>query len=290
MSKDLVIGIIGGTGLTRMDNLAVTEELTVSTPFGPPSDAILKAKIWGREVFFLPRHGRGHRIPPHRINYRANVFALKSLGVEIILSVSAVGSMRESIVPGQLVFPDQFLDRTKQRPGTFFDEGLVAHVPFADPLCPHLRAKLTKAAERLSIPHHTGGTYVCIEGPQFSTRAESLFYRSLGVEVIGMTNATEARLAREAECCYATIPPRPRSRSRPLCASSPRTWKRRSRSSARWSRTSVPTIAPAAAPWPTPSPQNATPSTPRSPGGLLRWWASICEQTLPSPCRGYSSR
>jgi len=205
VSKDLVIGIIGGTGLTRMDNLAVTEELTVSTPFGPPSDAILKAKIWGREVFFLPRHGRGHRIPPHRINYRANVFALKSLGVEIILSVSAVGSMRESIVPGQLVFPDQFLDRTKQRPGTFFDEGLVAHVPFADPLCPHLRAKLTKAAERLSIPHHTGGTYVCIEGPQFSTRAESLFYRSLGVEVIGMTNATEARLAREAECCYATI-------------------------------------------------------------------------------------
>jgi len=132
VSKDLVIGIIGGTGLTRMDNLAVTEELTVSTPFGPPSDAILKAKIWGREVFFLPRHGRGHRIPPHRINYRANVFALKSLGVEIILSVSAVGSMRESIVPGQLVFPDQFLDRTKQRPGTFFRSPILS-VPISGP-------------------------------------------------------------------------------------------------------------------------------------------------------------
>jgi len=202
------IGIIGGSGLYQMEGVQELREIRISTPFGDPSDALLLGKLDGVDVAFLPRHGRGHRYAPHEINYRANIWALKSVGVKWIFSVSAVGSMREDIHPGELVVVDQFIDRTRTRPSTFFEQGIVAHVQVADPVCPVLRAVLERACDS-AIPKterwHKGGTYVCIEGPQFSTRAESQLYRSWGASVVGMTNLPEARLAREAEIAYATL-------------------------------------------------------------------------------------
>ncbi|MDD9859378.1 MAG: S-methyl-5'-thioadenosine phosphorylase [Nitrospira sp.] len=199
------IGVVGGSGLYDMEGLERVREVRVATPFGQPSDAVVLGTIAERRVAFLARHGRGHRINPSMINYRANIYALKSLGVTRIFSVSAVGSMKETVQPGHLVFPNSFIDRTTKRVNTFFDEGLVAHVAFADPVCPVLTAQLAGAARSLGATFHAGGTYLCIEGPQFSTRAESSLYRQWGVDLIGMTNATEARLAREAEICYATM-------------------------------------------------------------------------------------
>ncbi|MCC6623472.1 MAG: S-methyl-5'-thioadenosine phosphorylase [Deltaproteobacteria bacterium] len=199
------IGIIGGSGLYQMDGVEHLEEVWVDTPFGKPSDALLVGRLDGVPVAFLPRHGRGHLTAPHEINYRANIWALKSIGVRWALSVSAVGSMREEIAPGDLVVVDQFIDRTRTRPSTFFDEGVVAHVMFADPVCPVARDALIRSCKDLGIHHHDGGAYVCIEGPQFSTRAESNMYRSWGAAVIGMTNLPEAKLAREAEIAYATL-------------------------------------------------------------------------------------
>jgi 5'-methylthioadenosine phosphorylase len=204
MTKGL-IGIIGGSGLYSMEGVEITDEKAVDTPFGAPSDAILVGKLEGKDVAFLPRHGRGHLLPPHQINYRANIFALKKLGVESIISVSAVGSMKEKIKPGDLVMVDQFVDRTKVRFQTFYDDGIAVHVGFADPVCEELRSGLVMAARTTGAAVHDGGTYICIEGPMFSSRAESNIYRSWGVDVIGMTNYQEAKLAREAEICYATI-------------------------------------------------------------------------------------
>ncbi len=199
------IAVIGGSGLYAMEGLERVRAVRVPTPFGQPSDAVMLGTLAGRRVAFLARHGRGHRINPSMINYRANIYALKSLGVTRIVSVSAVGSMKEHIHPGHLVLPDVFIDRTTKRATTFFDQGLVAHVAFADPVCPILAAQLAESARALGATFHAGGTYLCIEGPQFSTRAESSLYRQWGVDVIGMTNATEAKLAREAEICYATM-------------------------------------------------------------------------------------
>ena len=199
------IAVIGGSGLYEMEGLEHVRETRVSTPFGRPSDAVVLGTLSGRRVAFLSRHGRGHRISPSMINYRANVYALKSLGVTRIFSVSAVGSMKERIHPGHVVLPDQFIDRTTRRMSTFFDQGIVAHVTFADPVCHVLADQLGEAARSMGATLHAGGTYLCIEGPQFSTKAESLLYRKWGVDVIGMTNATEAKLAREAEICYATL-------------------------------------------------------------------------------------
>jgi 5'-methylthioadenosine phosphorylase len=204
MSKDIV-GIIGGSGLYRIDEEQIKEECRVKTPFGEPSDAIIIGTLDGQDVAFLPRHGRGHRTLPHEINFRANIYALKTLGVQRVVSVSAVGSMREEIVPGDLLIVDQFIDRTKDRPQTFFGNGIAAHVTFADPVCRNLREACVGAAKEAGVKAHDGGTYVCIEGPMFSSRAESNVYRSWGVDVIGMTNYQEAKLAREAEMCYATI-------------------------------------------------------------------------------------
>ncbi len=200
-----IIGIIGGSGLYAMEGLKLTEERTVETPFGRPSDAIMIGTLEGRDVAFLPRHGRGHAIPPHQINFRANIYALKSIGVERIISVSAVGSMKENIHPGDIVIVDQFIDRTKVRHQTFFEDGIVAHVSFADPVCPAMFDRIAKSASNVGAKTHKGGAYVCIEGPMFSSRAESNVYRSWGVDVIGMTNYQEAKLAREAEICYATV-------------------------------------------------------------------------------------
>lgn len=199
------VGVIGGSGLYEMEGLKVKEELTVNTPFGLPSDRYLIGEMSGMELVFLPRHGRGHRILPSHLNYRANIFGMKKLGVEWIISVSAVGSMREEIEPGHLVIIDQFFDRTRERPSTFFGEGVAGHITFADPICPNLRSLLLDVAASTSAIVHDRGTYLCIEGPQFSTRAESRIFRSWGVDVIGMTNLPEARLAREAEICYSTI-------------------------------------------------------------------------------------
>jgi len=204
-SSPIDIAIIGGSGLYQMEGLEAIREVRPSTPFGRPSDAILVGNLGGTGVAFLSRHGRGHRIAPTSINYRANIYALKSLGVSRIFSVSAVGSMKETIQPGDLLLPDQFIDRTTQRASTFFDEGVVAHVAFADPLCHSLVSSLQEATHGMGITVHNRGTYVCIEGPQFSTRAESRLYRQWGVDVIGMTNLPEAKLAREAELCYATL-------------------------------------------------------------------------------------
>jgi len=200
-----VIGIIGGSGLYDIEGLTVINEHKVKTPFGDPSDVIIEGELEGVRMFFLPRHGRGHVYHPHEINYRANIFALKSLGVERIIAASAVGSMREEIHPGDIVIVDQFIDRTKVRHQTFFEQGFVAHVPFADPVCPHLTIKLIEAGKATGVNIHTSGTYVCIEGPMFSTRAESNVYRQWDATVIGMTNYQEAKLAREAEICYATM-------------------------------------------------------------------------------------
>ena len=205
------LAVIGGSGLYRMAAFAGERPRKVATPFGPPSDAIAIGRIAGVDVGFLPRHGVGHRIPPSEINFRANLWALKSLGAEFLLSVGAVGSLREEIRPGDLVVPDQFLDRTRGRKSTFFETGLVAHVGFADPVCAMLSGIVLGAA-RAGVPSspdgpavHAGGAYLCMEGPQFSTRAESHLYRSWGASVIGMTNLQEAKLAREAEICFATL-------------------------------------------------------------------------------------
>jgi 5'-methylthioadenosine phosphorylase len=199
------IGIIGGSGLYEMEGLTDLEEHRLTTPFGPPSDAYLSGVLHGREVVFLPRHGKGHRLLPSEIPFRANVWGLKKLGVTHLLSVSAVGSLKEQIAPGHIVFPDQFIDRTFLRESTFFGRGAIAHVQFGDPVCPNLLNDLEQAAQRLKVAHHTRGTYVCIEGPAFSTRAESNLYRAWGGAVIGMTNLQEAKLAREAELCFATL-------------------------------------------------------------------------------------
>lgn len=200
------IGVIGGSGLYELDQLTDIEEIAISTPFGAPSDSIVAGSLGNTRLLFLPRHGRGHRLPPHRINYRANVLALKLAGAEQILSISAVGSMRENIHPGDMVVVDQFIDRTRHRVDTFFDDdGVVAHVEFAHPVDDQLAAALGDAARRAGANVHDGGVYLCIEGPQFSTLAESELYRSWGVSVIGMTNFPEAKLAREAELPYATL-------------------------------------------------------------------------------------
>jgi len=205
MSEELVIGVIGGSGLYDIEGLEEVEECSLSTPFGAPSDAYVRGRLDGVPMVFLPRHGRGHRLQPSEINFRANIWGLKKLGVTRILSISAVGSMREDIVPGDFVVIDQFIDRTRHRPDTFFGDGVVAHVMFADPVCSHVRGVLLEAAKEIGVQAHDGGTYINMEGPQFSTRAESLLYRSWGVDVIGMTNLQEAKLAREAELCYATV-------------------------------------------------------------------------------------
>jgi 5'-methylthioadenosine phosphorylase len=202
---EIEIGVIGGSGLYRMEGLTVREERRLETPFGEPSDVFVLGELEGRRVGFLSRHGRGHRLLPTEINYRANVYGMKLLGVERIVSVSAVGSMKEAYRPTDIVVPDQFFDRTRHRADTFFGRGLVAHVALADPVCAEMVAVAEEAGRAAGATVHRGGTYVCMEGPQFSTRAESLVYRSWGVDVIGMTNLQEARLAREAEICFATL-------------------------------------------------------------------------------------
>lgn len=199
------IGIIGGSGLYELDGLEGVRWRRVRTPFGDPSDALCEGRYAGRRVVFLPRHGRGHRLMPTELPFRANVWALKSLGVEWVISVSAVGSMRDDVHPLDLVVPDQFFDATRRRVSSFFGDGIVAHVGMADPVCPALAAVVAGAGRKAGATVHGGGTYLCIEGPQFSTKAESRIYRSWGVDVIGMTNVPEARLAREAELCYATL-------------------------------------------------------------------------------------
>ncbi len=204
-SAQAQIGIIGGSGLYQMEALKNVREVAVSTPFGKPSGKFILGKLEGIPVAFLPRHGKGHTILPSEINFRANIYAMKQIGVTRILSVSAVGSMKKEIEPGHIVLPDQFYDLTKGRQSTFFGGGIVAHVSFADPICPQLSQSVAEAGIAAGATVHKGGTYICMEGPQFSTRAESMVHRNWGVAVIGMTNATEAKLAREAEICYVTI-------------------------------------------------------------------------------------
>ena len=199
------IGIIGGSGLYDLQGLERVREVRPSTPFGQPSDALVLGTVDGVRVAFLARHGRGHRIGPSEINYRANIYALKSVGVTRVVSVSAVGSMKETVRPGEVVLPDQFVDLTKRRIGTFFEQGIVAHVAFAEPICHALATSLYKAAQDVGASVHQRGVYICIEGPQFSSRGESNIYRQWGVDVIGMTNLPEAKLAREAELCYVTL-------------------------------------------------------------------------------------
>ena len=200
-----LIGIIGGSGLYEMEGMEGVHEEVVRTPFGEPSDRYILGRLHGRPVAFLARHGRGHRLMPSELNFRANIFGFKVLGAEWIISASAVGSMREEIKPLDILIPDQFFDRTTQRVSTFFGNGLIAHVSVADPTCEVLGDTLYRAGRQVGAAMHRGGTYLCIEGPQFSTRAESRIYRSWGVDVIGMTNLQEAKLAREAEICYATM-------------------------------------------------------------------------------------
>ena len=199
------IGIIGGSGLYSMKGLTDTKEIRVKTPFGEPSEAIVTGTLEGKRVAFLARHGRGHRILPSEINFRANIYALKLIGVDRIISVSAVGSLKEDLAPGQFLVADQFVDRTKHRISTFFGGGLVAHVTFDKPTCPQVSRVLADASDRCGVKVHREGTYVCMEGPQFSTLAEAHMHRAMGFDVIGMTNVTEAKLAREAELCYGTI-------------------------------------------------------------------------------------
>ncbi len=202
----MTIGVIGGSGLYEIEGLTDIEEVRLETPFGDPSDAYLTGRLEGVKMVFLPRHGRGHRLLPSEVPYRANIYGMKKLGVQRIISVSAVGSMKEEIVPGHIVIPDQFFDRTQgKRASTFFGQGVTGHVQFADPVCRQLSGVLVEAGQRAGATVHQGGTYLCIEGPNFSTRAESVIYRSWGVDIIGMTNIPEARLAREAEICYGTV-------------------------------------------------------------------------------------
>lgn len=203
--EKVTIGIIGGTGLYEMAQLTERSEITVETPFGAPSDSLILGSLSGKRVAFLSRHGRGHRHMPTELNFRANIYAMKMLGVERILSVSAVGSLKAELAPLDIVLPDQFVDRTRGRVSTFFGKGLVAHISFADPVCSDLLEQVHRASSKAGIPAKKGGTYVCMEGPAFSTRAESNLYRSWGMDVIGMTNLQEAKLAREAEICYITI-------------------------------------------------------------------------------------
>lgn len=206
MSK-VQLGVIGGSGVYHMEGVTVVGEHTIETPFGNPSDVVVEARVGDRTVFFLPRHGRGHVLLPSEVPYRANVYAMKQLGVTHLLAVSAVGIMQEYIRPGDMVVPDQIFDRTKGvRPATFFGDGIVGHVAFADPFCDELRHLLLKASQATEATVHEGGTYICMEGPQFSTRAESHFYRNaVDATVIGMTALPEAKLAREAEMCYAML-------------------------------------------------------------------------------------
>ncbi len=205
MKQRAELGIIGGTGIQGLPDLEVLDELEIETPFGRPSAPYVLGTLEGRQLAFLARHGVGHSLTPSEINFRANIYGFKALGVERLFSASAVGSLHEDVHPLDVVVPDQFLDTTRQRPRTFFGDGVVVHVAFAEPLCAPLRQVLLQAAKDLEIPHHDGGTYLCIEGPQFSTRAESMVYRQWGARVIGMTNLPEAKLAREAEICYATM-------------------------------------------------------------------------------------
>jgi 5'-methylthioadenosine phosphorylase len=203
--EKIKIGIIGGTGLYEMAALRDRSEIEVETPFGAPSDRLILGTLSGQKVAFLARHGRGHRFMPTELNFRANIYAMKQLGVERILSVSAVGSLKKELAPLDIVLPDQFVDRTRGRISTFFGDGLVAHISFADPICPDLLEQVHQASIRAGVASQKGGTYVCMEGPAFSTKAESNLYRSWGMDVIGMTNLQEAKLAREAEICYVTI-------------------------------------------------------------------------------------
>lgn len=199
------VGVIGGSGLYDLAALKKIEEIQLSTPFGEPSDKFISGTLHDIPVVFLPRHGKGHRILPTEIPFRANIWGMKKLGVTHLISVSAVGSLKEEIAPGHIVFPDQFIDWTRHRPSTFFGNGIVAHVQFGDPVCPDLLKTLENAAKEVGATYHVGGTYICMEGPAFSSRTESNLYRSWGMSVIGMTNAQEAKLAREAEMCFATI-------------------------------------------------------------------------------------
>jgi 5'-methylthioadenosine phosphorylase len=202
----MTIGVIGGSGLYEIEELTDIAEVYLETPFGNPSDVYITGMLEGVKMVFLPRHGRGHRLLPSEVPYRANIYGMKKLGVQRIISVSAVGSMKEEIVPGHIVVPDQFFDRTQgKRASTFFGNGVTGHVQFADPVCPELSAVLVTSGHLAGATVHQGGTYLCIEGPNFSTRAESMIYRSWGVDIIGMTNIPEARLAREAEICYGTV-------------------------------------------------------------------------------------
>ncbi len=202
---EVQIGILGGSGLYEMQGLKVLEQRTIETPFGPPSDPYTIGEVDGIGVAFLARHGKGHRLLPTELNYRANIFGFKVLGAHTIVSASAVGSMKEQYHPTDIVFPHQFIDRTRHRPDTFFGEGIVGHVTFADPICAAASFLVSDVARQAGARVHVGGVYVCIEGPQFSTRAESKLYRSWGVDVIGMTNLQEAKLSREAEICYVTM-------------------------------------------------------------------------------------
>ena len=205
MSDTYRIGVIGGSGLYAMEGLHIEEERRIDTPWGDPSDAYALGSLDGQKVAFLPRHGRGHRLTPSELNYRANIYGFKVLGVERIVSVSAVGSMKIEYKPTDIVVPDQMFDRTRHRPDTFFGDGLVAHVSLAKPICPDLVPVFVAGARAAGATVHEGGCYVCMEGPQFSTRAESEVYRGWGMDVIGMTNLQEAKLSREAEICYATL-------------------------------------------------------------------------------------
>lgn len=205
LGKSAEIGIIGGSGLYTMPGFEGVEEVAVDTPWGMPSDPYAVGTLGGRRVAFLARHGRGHRISPSELNFRANIWGMKKLGVERIISLSAVGSLKEEHRPLEFVIPDQFVDRTRGRASTFFGEGLVAHVSFAEPVCGEVAARVAEAARSVGVAAKLGGTYLCMEGPAFSTKAESNLYRSWGMDVIGMTNLTEAKLAREAEMCYATV-------------------------------------------------------------------------------------
>lgn len=199
------IGVIGGSGLYEIAGLDDIERVQITTPFGHPSDDFVCGTLAGTRLLFLPRHGRGHRLLPSELNFRANIYGMKKLGAEWVIGIASVGSLREDIAPGHLIVPDQFIDRTYQRPSTFFGNGIVAHVSFADPFCPVLGGVLTQSAQQLGAVVHPRGTYVCMEGPQFSTRAESFLYRQWGADVVGMTNLQEAKLAREAEICFATL-------------------------------------------------------------------------------------
>ena len=204
-TTDAAIGVIGGSGLYELEGLENVERVKLETPYGDPSDSFITGELAGRKMVFLPRHGADHRLLPHELNYQANVWGMKKLGVDRLISVSAVGSLREEIEPGHLVLVDQFIDRTRHRPVTMYGDGVVVHVPLADPVCNPLRKKLYELRAVTDTTVHDGGTYLCMEGPQFSTRAESQLYRSWGCHVIGMTNMPEAKLAREAEICYTTL-------------------------------------------------------------------------------------